>query len=473
MPKKQKIIRSVADYLNTINSLDYEDLRACIDADTVWDDGQTRRNPIAYELFATHEHLDFVKEEIFKFSGQVLDSDTFATTAQKIEEIWRSRLPKLFPGHEFAIINDSDLRQIAFCRKRTGFSDDPDEIITYLTHRDHYVRWNALLSASLYPHPKLIPHLLMSLDDDDVYNTLTAISALGSSRDKSVIDVLGKRFLILVAGSGNKLSINDFFAYDLFNALIKLGQKGYNLVFNIFKNYRELEIGTLEDICELMGKFGRPEALEILLEIYLNDRVSSDAALGGLISQETAVLPKILHLLSSEDVYLRQRAMWFIANTYNIDLRSYLLNGLHDTNSGVREAAVFGLGRFCHATRKEILLKAAYDRAVNVRLRAIEGLGSLFESTLLPVFRSLCTDKSPKVRSEAMRAVAVMESRQGLKFLNSLFETSTNPDRLRIVKALYSYTGDISQLKPLLAKALACDDKRVVQETNDLIELLQ
>lgn len=473
MPKKQKLVKSVASYLDTIKSSLYEDLRACINADIVWDDGQTRRNPIAYELFATHEHLDFVKEEIFKFSGQVLDTNTFATTAQKVKEIWQSRLPLLFPGHKFEIINDPELRQIAFCRKRTGFTNDPDEIINYLTHQDHYIRWNALLAASIYPHPKLVPHLLRCLDDDDVYNTLTAISALGSCQDNSVVDVLGKRFLILETDAEDKFLINDFFAYDLFSSLIKLGQKGFDLIFEIFKNYHQLEFSTLEDICEVMGKSGRPEALDILLEIYLNDPVTGDAALSGLISEENAVLPKIIPLLSSEKVQLRQRAMWFIANTFNLKLRSYLLNGLHDTNSGVREAAVYGLGRFFHATRKELLLKAAYDRAVNVRVRAIESLSSLFDSTLLPVFRSLCTDKSPKVRSEAMRAIATLESKQGLKFLSSLYDTSTNPDKLRIIKSLYAYTGDISQLKPIITKALACSDKRIIQETNDLIELLE
>jgi len=470
---KQKIIKSIANYLDLIESLDYEDLRDCINADIVWDDGQTRRNPIAYELFSTHEHLDFVQEDIFKFSGQVLDSNTFTATAQKLEEIWLSRLPILFPGHEFVIVNDPDLRQVAFCRKRTGFTNKPDEIIAYLSHQDQYVRWNALLAASLYPHPKLVPYLLQCLDDDDVYNTLTAISALGSSQDKSVVDVLRKRFLIFEADAGNQVFINDFFAYDLFNSLIKLGQEGFDLVFEIFKDYNQLEFGILEDICELMGKSGRPEALDILLEIYLNEPVSGDAALNGLIAAENKVLPKIIPLLDSATIHLRQRAMWFIANTFNLDLRNHLLDGLHDTNSSVREAAVYGLGRFYHSTRKEVLLKAAYNRAVNVRIRAIEALGSLYDSTLLPVFRSLCTDKSPKVRLEAMRAIATLESNKGLKFLRSLYETSTNPDRLRIIKSLYAYTGDISNLKPLISKALSSDDKRIIQETNDLVEILE
>lgn len=468
-----KIVKSVANYLDTIHSLDYNDLRACIDADIVWDDGQTQRNPIAYELFATHEHLDFVKEDIFKFSGHVLNSNSYAATAQKVKEIWQSRLPMLFPGHEFVIINDADLRQIAFCRKRTGFTTDPGEIITYLTHQNHYIRWNALLSASLYPDPILVPHLLRCLDDDNMHNTLTAISALGSSKDNRLVDILRKRFLILETGAENKLFINDFFAYDLLNSLIKLGQEGYDLIFEIFKKYNRLEAGTLEDICEVMGRTGRPEALDILLEIYLNEPVSGDAALNGLVNNETIVLPKIIPLLSSGEVHLRQRAMWFIANTFKKNLRIYLLNGLRDTNSGVREAAVYGLGRFYHVTRKELLLKAAYDRALNVRIRAIEALGSLFDSTLLPFFHLLCADKSPKVRFEAMRAIAGLESRQGLKFLSSLFESSTNPEKLRVIKSLYAYTGDISHLKPLISRALTCNDRRIIQETNDLIEILQ
>jgi HEAT repeat protein len=288
-----------------------------------------------------------------------------------------------------------------------------------------------------------------------------------------VVDVLKKRFLILEAGAENKLFINDFFAFDLFNSLIKLGQTGFDLVFDIFKKYDRLNLGTLEDICELMGKSGRPEALDILLEIHFNEPEAGDAALSGLIIEENTVLPRIIPFLSSGQVHLRQRAMWFIANTFNMNLRNYLLKGLEDTNSGVREAAVYGLGRFCHATRKEILLQAVYDRAVNVRIRAIEALGSLFDSTLLPAFYSLCTDKSPKVRFEAMRAIASLESKQGVKFLNNLYETSTNADRLRIIKSLYAYTGNISQLKPLISKALSGNDKRIIQETNDLIEILQ
>ncbi|MHB9095384.1 MAG: hypothetical protein ACYC21_11985, partial [Eubacteriales bacterium] len=72
MSKYKKMLRSFKNYLDTVNALDYEYLRDCIKSDPVWDDGQSRRNPTSYELFATHEHLDFAKEDIFKFSGIVL-----------------------------------------------------------------------------------------------------------------------------------------------------------------------------------------------------------------------------------------------------------------------------------------------------------------------------------------------------------------------------------------------------------------
>lgn len=473
MLKQPKIPKSVNSYLRTIKYLDYEHLRACINADTVWDDGQAKRNPISYELFSTHEHLDLVKENVFKYSGRLLDISSLTATAKRVEVIWQSRLPALFPGHEFIVINDSELGQISFCRKRAGITDDPDKLITYLTHQEQYIRWNALFAAALYPHPKLIPYLIESLDDDDMSNTLNAIIALGSSQDERVIDVLRRRFQVCETGAGNPLWNHDFFSYDLFKALIKLGQNGYDAVLEILHNYRCLEYETLETICELMGKTGHSEALNILLEIYFGEPELSDAALNGLLSFENEASPKIIPMLSSGDVSLRKRAMWFIAHSFQKGVRDYLLKGLKDPHSSVREAAVFGLSRFWHRTRKDILLQAAGDRSANVRAQAVEALGSLLNAALLPTFYSLCTDKSPKVRLEAMRAIAALESKQGLKFLSDLYSQSTRPERLRLIKSLYAYTGDILRLKPIIAKALSDLDRRIVRETNDLIELIE
>lgn len=473
MLKQPKIPSSIENYLKIIEFLDYEDLRACINADTVWEDGQTKRNPVSYELFATHEHLDLVKENVFTFSGRLMDEGSLTVTAKKTEDIWRSRLPELFPGHEFVVINDSELRQISFCRKRTGITADPDGIITCLSHQDNYIRWNALLSASLYPHPRLVPYLIQCLDDDDMANTLNAIISLGSSRDESVAEILLRHFLVFETGPGNKLLINDFFAFDLFRTLIKLGPRGYDPVLEVLQNYHRLEYETLNSVCELMGKTGRPEALDILVEIYFGEPELSDAALNGLLSSENQVLPKIIPLLSSGDVGLRKRAMWFIAHSFHKEMRAHLLNGLKDPHSSVREAAVFGLGRFYHRTRKDLLLQATCDRAVNVRVRAVEALGNLSDTALLPTFYSLCKDKSPKVRLEAMRAIAALDSRQGLKLLSDLYDQSTTPERLRLIKSLYAYTGKLPRLKPIITKALSDRDRRIIRETNDLIELLQ
>jgi len=82
------MLKSFRNYLDTLKSLTYEGLKDCIDSEIVWDDGRTRRNPTSYELFATHEHLDFAKEDIFKFSGITLDLDAFEASAEKVEEIW-------------------------------------------------------------------------------------------------------------------------------------------------------------------------------------------------------------------------------------------------------------------------------------------------------------------------------------------------------------------------------------------------
>lgn len=92
------MLRSFKNYLDNLSSLDYAELKDCINSDVVWDDGYTRRNPTAYELFATHEHLDFAKEDIFKFSGITLDLEAFEASAAKVEEIWQKRLRNYFPG---------------------------------------------------------------------------------------------------------------------------------------------------------------------------------------------------------------------------------------------------------------------------------------------------------------------------------------------------------------------------------------
>lgn len=472
MSKYKKMLRSFKNYLDTVNALDYEYLRDCIKSDPVWDDGQSRRNPTSYELFATHEHLDFAKEDIFKFSGIVLDLDAFEASAKKVEEIWQKRLPELFPGNEFIICKDKDHKQVAFCRKRTGVTEDPDEIITYLTHPDHNIRWNALLSAKLFPHPKLVPHLLKRLKDDDIYNVLKAIIALGSSRDEGVVKVLKKRFLKLEKGSDDKYYVNDFFAYDLFRTLIKLGNKGYDLVFDLFKDYRNLDFHTIEHLCELLGKSGRPEPLKTMLEIYFGESEASECALTGLLNMEKAALPEIIPRLGEKDVIVRKKALWFVANCYTKEARGYLLQGLKDKNSQVREAAVHGIGRFYHRTRKELLLKALEDRANNVRVRTLETLGNLFDPKLLPSFQVLCLDKNPGVRHEAMRAIAALDSKEALNFLFELYDQANRPDKIRIIDSLYAYTGNPLNLKRFITKALASGDKRIVRETSDLLELL-
>lgn|GEM_PF-3485450 len=472
MGRSQKMLKSFKNYLDIISSLDYEELRDCINSDVVWDDGRTRRNPTAYEIFATHEHLDFAKEDIFKFSGIILDLDAFEASAKKVEEIWQARLPKLFPGHEFIIYKDKDLRQVAFCRKRTGVTDNPDEIISCLAHEHHNIRWNALFSAMVFPHPKLVPHLLERLDDDDIYNVLKAIIALGASGDEKVIDILKKRFLILETGPEGKKYINDFFAYDLFSTMIKLGDKGFKSVFDLFTNYRDLDIHTLEHLCELMGKTGKSECLDILMEIYFSHPEAGEPALTGLLSMQRAALPRIIPFLKDKSPDIRKKAIGFIANCFIKDARKYLLEGLRDRNSLVREAAVHGIGRFYHSTREQVLLDTLNDRANNVRIRAVEALGNLFEPKLLPRFEVLCLDKNPRVRHEAMRAVASLDSKEGLNFLFELYDQVQRPDKIRIIDSLYAYTGEYSLLRPIIAKALAEGDKRIAREVNDLLELI-
>ncbi len=472
MAKYKKMLKSFKNYLSTVKSLDYEHLRDCIRSEAVWDDGQTRRNPTAYELFATHEHLDLAKEDIFKFSGIVLDLDAFEASAGKVEEIWQQRLPQLFPGYEFVIYKDKDHRQIAFCRKRAGITDNPDEIIHYLTHDHHNIRWNALLSSTIYPHPKLVPHLIRRLDDDDIYNRLKAIVALGESGDEKVVDVLQKRFLKLEQGPDGKYYVNDFFAYELFRSLVKLGEKGYQLVLDLFKNYRELDTHTLEHLCELIGKKGTPEAARILVDIYFNEPEACQCALTGLLYMEKTVLQEIIPHLKDSDPVRRKKAFSFLAHSFITEARGYLLEGLKDRNSQVREAAVHGIGRFCHPARTELLLKALEDRANNVRIRAIEALGNLFDPRLLPRFEALCLDKNPNVRHEAMRAIAALDSVEGLNFLFELYDQSGKGDRVRIIDSLYAYTGKPAHLKPLIKKALSSGDNRIVREATDLLAIL-
>ncbi len=472
MAKYRKMLRSFKNYLDNLSSLDYAELKDCINSDVVWDDGFTRRNPTAYELFATHEHLDFAKEDIFKFSGITLDLEAFEASAAKVAEIWQKRLPELFPGYEFIIYKDRHHRQVAFCRKRTGVTGDPEEIIKHLTYEHHNIRWNALLSATLHPDPQLVPHILKRLDDDDLYNVLKAIIALGESKDESVIPVLKKRFLILENGPDGKQFINDFFAYDLFRTLIKLGDKGYKEVFRLFKKYKSLDIHTLEHLCELLGKTGKKEVLEILLDIYFTEPEACECALTGLLSMEEAALPEIIPKLAHPDAEIRKKAMLFMANCYQTEARGYLLKGLKDTNQNVREASVQGIGRFYHRTRKTILRKCLDDRATVVRVRAVEALGSLFDPKLLPTFQMLCLDKNPRVRHEAMRAVAALDSKEAVNFLTELYDQVPRKDKIRIIDSLYAYTGNPSYLNLIVSKALSSNDNQLVREATELMEML-
>ena len=470
--KQRNMLKSFRNYLDTLDLLDYDDLRQSIDSELVWDDGNIRRNPASYEIFASHEHLDFAKEDIFKFSGIVLDLAAFEAAAKKVEEIWHRRLPELFPGHEFIIFKDEDHRQIAFCRKRPGITADPDEIIMFLGSAHGYVRWNAMLSATIFPNPKLVPHLIEHLDDHDIYNRLKAIIALGAQKDSRPIKTLQKRFLKPQKGPDNKLFVNDFFAYDLFNTLLKLGIKGYKLLFNLLRNYKNLDIHTLEHLCELLGGTGNQEVLDILLDIYYNEPEASQFALTGLLKMEQTALPAIIKGLSNRDPEIRQKAMWFLANCYIIDAYDYLVQCLRDRCAQVREAAVHGIGRFYHRNRKGLLINALDDRATNVRVKAVEALGNLFDRTLLPTFIELCSDGNPRVRHEAMRAIAALDSLVGIRFLSELYDRSTNPDKVRIIRSLYAYTGSPARLKPLINKAQTSGNKRITREMTDLLEIL-
>lgn len=472
MATKQKMLRSFRNYLDTLEALTYDDLQNSVRSDIVWQEGQMRRNPSAYELFTSHEHFDFPKDDIFKFSGIVLDSDTFESAADKVQEIWQRRLPLLFPGFEFVIQRDRDHRQVAFCRKRPGITEKVDELIFYLNHNHPYIRWNALLSATLYPHPRLVPYLLERLNDSDVYNRLKAIIALGESKNEKLIPLLKKRFLKLQEGPGGKYFIDDFFAYDLFRTLLKLGDTGYKTVFGLFRKYKSLDEHTLEHLCELLGKTGKPEVMDILLDIFYNDPEAGDFALTGLLGMEHAVLPVITANLGSADPEVRRNSMWFVANCYITEARCYLAEGLQDKSSRVREAAIHGIGRFYHRTRRGLLLNALNDRAANVRIKALVALGHLFDPRLLPRFQELCADKNAQVRHEAMRAIAALDSKVGIDFLTLLYEKSTKADRLRIMQSLYAYTGRPSYLKTIISKALASGDRLIIREAKDLLEIL-
>lgn len=472
MKQSNKMLKSFRNYLDTLEFMDYSDLQESINSELVWDDGNIRRNPAAYEIFATHEHLDFAKEDIFKSSGIVLDLEGFEAAAKKVEEIWQRRLPEIFPGHEFMIYKDKEHRQVAFCRKRTGITADPDEIIGFLSSSNSHVRWNAMLSATIFPHPKLVDHLLERLDDHDIYNRLKAIIALGAQNDPKAVTVLRKKFLKLQKTPEGKFYVDDFFAYDLFRTLLKLGDKGYKPVFDLFKDYHRLDLHTLEHLCELLGSTGKKEVLGILLDIYYRDSEASISALTGLLKAEQKALPAIVERLNHPDAEMRAKSMWFLANCYCKEARSHLVQGLTDRSSRVREAAIHGIGRFFHPTRKKLLLKALDDRATNVRVKAVEVLGSLFDRTLLARFKELCADKNLRVRHEAMRAIAALDSVNGIKFLAELYDRSDSSERARIIRSLYAYTGNPARLKPLINRALKSGNRRITREITDLLEIL-
>ncbi|WP_418791674.1 HEAT repeat domain-containing protein [Phosphitispora sp. TUW77] len=471
MSRYWKTPRSFENYLDNLSSLDYEELKNCINSDVVWDNGYIRHNPTAYELFTTHEHLDFAKEDIFKFAGITLNLETFEALAAKVAEVWQKKLPELFPGHKFIIYKNSHHKQVAFCRQRNGITENPAKIIQYLMDDHHNIRWNALLSATLYPDPLLVPHILKRLDDDNVYNVLKAIIALGESKDKSVIPILKNRFLVLETGPDGKQFVDDYFAYDLFKTLIKLGDNGYNLVFDLFKKFKSLDINTLEYLCELLGKTGKNEVLDILLYIYFTEPEGCDCAFTGLLSMEKHALPEIIPKLSHPNPDIRKKAMLFIANCYLNDIRNYLLKGLKDPIKYVREAAVHGIGRFYHRTRKTILKQCLDDKATIVRVRAAEALGTLLDPKLLPTFQMLCLDKNPRVRLEAMKAAAALDSKKAMNFICQLFDQVPRYDKLRIIDSLYAYTGNPSYLKPIIAKALASNDKELMKEATELMEM--
>lgn len=472
MSKTKKLMKYLNSYLSAVESQNYADLKECIESDLVWTDGRTRLNPTAYELFASHEHLDLVREDIFKFSGISLGPEAFEEPAKAVERIWQKRLPDLFPGYEFIIYKDNDCRQLAFCRKRTGDTDDPDEIITCLAHKHRNVRWNALLSAALFPHPRLVPYLIKQLDDENIFNILRAIIALGASKDEKVVKVLQKRFLRLEKNPDGKYFINDFLAYDLFKALLNLGNEGYKLVFGLFKNYQSLDTQTLEYLCELIGGTGRPEALEIMLKIYFGVPEASECALTGLLRMEKLAFPRIIPHLSAKSPETRQKAIFFLANCFLMEARKHLVQGLQDRNRHVREAAVYGISRFYHRTRQELLQKALQDRAIGVRVKAVEALGSLNNPRSVPILQVLCQDKDARVRDAAIRAIAGQGSKAGINYLSELYDKSAKPDKLRIICSLYDYSGKDSHLKPLIKKALSSRDKQIIKAAATLTEML-
>lgn len=462
--------KSMQQYLKAMNSNTYSHLTECIQSESAWENNHVRTNPAMFELFTTHEHLRAVREQLFKYAGIRLNKGDLVELENRIEQHWKKSLPSLFPGYDFAILKDTFSNQIAFCRVRKGITDNPTEIKKFMADADSNIRWNALLSATLYPDPALVPHLYESLTDENTCNVIQALAALGNCGDEKSAQLLGERFLPLQERSMENSPIDDFIAYDLFEAMIKSGRKGFQLLLQLLTNYAYLDPRLLEYLCEVMGKTEDIEVLNLLVKIYFDYPEGSEGALTGLLNMEEVAFAKILPFTEHIEADYRQKAMWLLANCCMKDAHPLLKAGLKDKNAVVREAAVYGIGRFSAHDRKTILLKASHDESVRVRVRSLKALGNLHDKRLLSLFQYHCYDRSPAIRFEAMCAIAELESAESLRFLSNLFSESSTRDKLRIIYSLYGFSGKKSLLNSFIKKARCDEHKLIKRELGTLIE---
>lgn len=471
MPKTPAIFKSYNAYLKMLKAKQYSELKPCFLSDLTFTIGDLQVNPTAYEIFSTHEHLNSVKEQVFRFTGSTFSAaiKSAAELADRIAKIWSNLLPELFPGYYFLIYREPALNQIAFFRKRTGVTEDSEEIKHFLAHYHQNIRYNALLAATIFPNNELVRELEKCLYDGDLNNIRQAVIALGKIGDEDTINLLISRF-----GRPGFAQIHyDYIAYDFYSSLIMLGNKGYTFALETLSNYKHLDSETTESLCDLLGQTEQDEVLDLLMTIYFDSNDNYQCALTGLLNIEKKAFDQIKNMIYSSHPEARKRAVWFLANTFITDARPYLLEGINDNNSDVREAAIFGIGRFKHPTRKKLLITALEDNSAKVRARALNALAMLHDHELLPIFQKMCSDKNSLVRSQAMRAIASLNIKRGITFLEDLFVSSSLSDKKKIICSLYAFTGHPSMLKQIIKKASKSCNRQIIKELKNLQEIIK
>jgi HEAT repeat protein len=228
---------------------------------------------------------------------------------------------------------------------------------------------------------------------------------------------------------------------------------------------------TKASAARILGFIGDPVSVEALLDVLSDQRyfVREQAAIAlGRIG--SPAIQRLLELARSSSPATREAAIAALGgvsgtlvasrhdsgapNTQSDDevigrLADAILNGLKDSNTGVRSAAVRALGASGSRQAVEPLMALMADESSTLRGEATTALGRLGSPAVKPLIAALASPK-PSIRMLAAQALGDIRPREAVAPLINLVRTDLSGARGEAIEAL-GKIGDPSSNEVIIA----------------------